>query len=67
VTKKTVHAKELSITLIRSGAGCLPAHRATLKGLGLRRIGQKVVRENRPEILGMLNKVNYLVKVESKL
>jgi len=56
--------KTLKITLIRSRFGRLPAHRATLVGLGLRRIGQTVVREDTPCIRGMVNKVSYLLRVE---
>ncbi len=62
MNKKT--AKRLSITLIKSGAGCLPAHRATLLGLGLRRIRQTVILEDSPCIRGMINRVSYLVHVE---
>ena len=56
--------KKLSITLIRSGAGCLPSHRATLVGLGLRRIRQTVVLEDTPAIRGMITKISYLLQVE---
>jgi large subunit ribosomal protein L30 len=55
---------ELKITLIRSPFGCLPKHKACVKGLGLRKLHQTVLVKNTPEILGMVNKVNYLLKVE---
>ena len=54
----------LHITLLKSRFGRLPTHRATLAGLGLRRIGQTVVREDTPCIRGMVQKIAYLVKVE---
>lgn len=54
----------LVITLVKSGIGRLPAHRATLKGLGLRRLRQTVVLKDTKEIRGMINQVSYLVKVE---
>jgi len=63
MTKKKQN-KQLSVTLIRSGAGCLPAHRATLIGLGLRRQRQTVQLEDTSCIRGMINKVSYLVSVE---
>lgn len=54
----------LKVTLIRSGAGRKPAHRATLEGLGLRRQRQEVMLQDTPAIRGMIHKVSYLVKVE---
>jgi len=56
--------KKLKITLIRSKYGRKPDQRETLKGLGLRKIGQSVIRENNPMIRGMIRKVEHLVKVE---
>ncbi len=57
-------AKALKITLIRSPIGWTPRHREILKGLGLRRIGQTVVRPDRPETRGMIRKVGYMLQVE---
>lgn len=57
-------AKALKITLRRSRIGWTPAHREILRGLGLRRIGQTVIRPDRPETRGMVKKVDYLVDVE---
>lgn len=54
----------LKITLIKSGAGRLPQHRATLLGLGLRRLRQTVVLEDTPCTRGMVNLVSYLLHVE---
>lgn len=48
----------------RSSIGRLPKHKATLKGLGLRRIGHTVELEDTPSIRGMIQKVYYMVKVE---
>jgi len=39
-------------------------HRATVKGLGLRRIHHTVELQDTPAIRGMINAVNYLLKVE---
>jgi len=56
--------KRLKITLVRSKFGRNPDQRETLKGLGLRKIGQSVIREDNPMIRGMIRKVEHLVKVE---
>ena len=56
--------KEIRITQLRSTIGRLPAHRRTVRALGLHRIGQTVVQKDNPAIRGMINAVNYLLKVE---
>ncbi len=56
--------KKLKITLIRSRYGRSPNQRECLKGLGLKKIGQSVIREDNPMIRGLIRKVNHLVKVE---
>jgi len=64
-TKKTVSTKStVSVTLIKSFYGRLPKHRATVTGLGLKRINHTVILEDTPEVRGMINKVSYLLKVE---
>jgi large subunit ribosomal protein L30 len=55
---------KLKITLVRGLAGTTQNQRATVRSLGLRKIRQSVVREDRPEVLGAVNKVLHLVKVE---
>lgn len=57
-------AKQLKLTLVKSTIGRLPKHRACVKGLGLKRIHHTVLVEDTPSIRGMINKVNYLLKVE---
>ncbi|GAW95779.1 MULTISPECIES: 50S ribosomal protein L30 [Colwellia] len=57
-------SKTVKVTQIKSSIGRLPKHRATLKGLGLRRINHTVELEDTPSIRGMINKVYYMVKVE---
>ena len=54
----------LSVTLIKSFYGRLPTHRATVNGLGLKRINHTVELQDTPEVRGMINKVSYLLKVE---
>ena len=64
-TKKAASSKPtLSVTLVKSFYGRLPNHRATVTGLGLKRINHTVVLEDTPEVRGMINKVSYLLKVE---
>ena len=58
--------KTLKVTQIKSTAGRLKAHIASVKGLGLRRIGHTVEVEDTPSVRGMINKVNYLVKVHGE-
>ena len=55
----------IKVTLVRSVIGRLESHRATVKGLGLRRMHHTVEVEDTPAIRGMINKVNYLLKVEA--
>lgn len=57
-------AKTIKVTQIRSTAGRLQAHKACVAGLGLRRIGHTVEVEDTPSVRGMINKVNYMVRVE---
>jgi len=57
-------AKTVKVTQVKSSIGRLPKHRATLKGLGLRRINHTVELEDTPSVRGMINKVSYMIKVE---
>ncbi|QMV13159.1 50S ribosomal protein L30 [Vibrio spartinae] len=54
----------IKVTQTKSSIGRLPKHKATLRGLGLRRINHTVELEDTPCIRGMINKVQYMVKVE---
>ena len=56
--------KKLKVTLLKSVIGCKASHRATVRGLGLKRINHTVELPDRPEIRGMVNKVPHLVTVE---
>ncbi len=55
---------QLKVTQTRSVIGGNQNQRATLRGLGLKRIGDTVVKEDRPEIRGMIRAVTHLVTVE---
>ncbi len=57
-------SKTVKVTQVKSSIGRLPKHRATLKGLGLRRINHTVELEDTPSVRGMINKVQYMIKVE---
>ena len=56
--------KMIQVTLVRSMNGRLKSHKATLIGLGLRRIRHSVELDDTPEIRGMINKISYMVRVE---
>ena len=58
--------KTVKVTQIKSTAGRLKAHQSCVKGLGLRRIGHTVEVEDTPAVRGMINKVNYMVRVEGE-
>jgi large subunit ribosomal protein L30 len=54
----------VKVTLVRSPFGQLHRHRATVRGLGLRRMHQSVVVSDTPEIRGMINASIHLLRVE---
>ncbi len=55
---------QLKITLVRSGIGRPGKHRQVLIGLGLTKMHKTVIREDRPEVRGMIHKVQHLLQVE---
>lgn len=56
--------KEITITLIKSPIGRIPAHRATVRALGLRKVGAKRTHTLTPVIKGMIHQVEYMLLVE---
>ncbi len=54
----------IKVTQTRSKHGRLKSHQDCIAGLGLRRIGHTVELEDTPAVRGMINKVNYMVRVE---
>lgn len=56
-------ANMIKIKQTKSSIGRLPKHKATLVGLGLRKIGHVVEREDTPAVRGMINRVYYMVEV----
>ncbi|SMM97997.1 LSU ribosomal protein L30p (L7e) [uncultured Candidatus Thioglobus sp.] len=62
--KAPVKKNTVSVTLIKSFNGRLPSHRATVTGLGLKRINHTVELLDTPEVRGMINKISYLLRIE---
>jgi large subunit ribosomal protein L30 len=61
---KNETARTVKVTLVKSPFGQLARHRATVRGLGLRRMHQTVVVADTKEIRGMLNASRHLFRVE---
>ncbi len=57
-------AKQIAVTQIKSSIGRLKKHKSCLAGLGLRRIGHTVVIEDTPAVRGMVQAVEYMLRVE---
>jgi len=55
--------KTVTVQLVRSVAGTRESHRATVRGLGLRKTNSTATLEDTPAVRGMIAKVSYLVKV----
>ena len=58
--KKTIRVRQ-----VKSGIGYAGDQKATLRGLGFRRLNQVVELEDTPAVRGMINKVSHLVHIES--
>ncbi|MCM0043120.1 MAG: 50S ribosomal protein L30 [Burkholderiaceae bacterium] len=56
-------ANTIKVKLVKGLIGTKQSHRATVRGLGLRRVNSERVLEDTPAVRGMINKVAYLVKV----
>jgi len=57
--------KKIKVKLVKGLAGCKGPHRATVRGLGLRRLNHTVELDDTAAVRGMINKVYYLVQVVS--
>ena len=64
MTKTIAQGKTVKVTLLRSLIGTRPEHRASVRGLGLRRINHSAVLEDTPAVRGMIKKVSYLIRCE---
>ena len=56
---------KIKIKQIRSGINRPQRQKNTLKALGLNRINQIVEHESTPQIMGMVNQVSHLVRIEN--
>jgi len=65
MAKAKKETSSIKVTLIKSTIGRIEAHRACVRGLGLRRMHHTVEVEDTPAIRGMINTVGYLLKVEA--
>ncbi len=63
MSESTIDKKTLTVQLVKSVAGTREDHRATVRGLGLRKVNSQSTLEDTPSVRGMINKVAYLVKV----
>lgn len=55
--------QKITVQLVRSPISCQESHRATVRGLGLRKMHSTSELVDTPEVRGMINKISYLVKV----
>lgn len=55
---------ELRIKLVKSTIGRKPKHKRTVEALGLRKLNQVVVKQDNPQMRGMIEQVNFLLEVE---
>ena len=59
-------AKQLKITLVKGLSGHIQAHRDTVAALGLRKLHHSVIKQDTPQIRGMVTKVEHLVSVQEQ-
>jgi len=62
-SKPAAAGSTVRVKLVKSIAGTRESHRATVRGLGLRKLNSESTLEDTPSVRGMINKVSYLVKV----
>ena len=57
--------RKIKVTLLKSFVGIKRTHRATVRGLGLKRINHAVELADTPAVRGMVEKISYLVRVDA--
>ncbi len=62
---KQTEANKIKVTLVKSTIAILPQHKKIVAALGLKKINSYKIHQAIPSILGMIDKVKYLVKVEN--
>jgi large subunit ribosomal protein L30 len=55
---------KIRVKLVKGLAGCKQSHRDTVRGLGLKKLNQVSELTDTPAVRGMINRVNYLVRIE---
>jgi large subunit ribosomal protein L30 len=65
MAKAKKETSSIKVTLVKSTIGRIESHRASVRGLGLRRLNHTVEVQDTPENRGMINAVSYLLKVEA--
>ena len=61
--RNTADKKTVTVKLVKSVAGTRESHRATVRGLGLRKTNSESTLEDTPSVRGMIEKVSYMVRV----
>ena len=56
--------KKIKISLVKSTIGSVQSQIASVRGLGLRKLNSFSILDETPEVLGMINKVKHLIKVQ---
>lgn len=64
MSKRKAAKKTLRVTLVRSAIGYSERQKATVRSLGLRKLGQVVEKPDSPVVRGLINKVSHLLQVE---
>ena len=62
---KKTEVSQIKVTLVKSTIACLPNHKKVVEALGLKKVRSFKIHNATPAILGMVEKVKYLVKVEN--
>ena len=62
---KKLEVAQIKVTLVKSTIACIPQHKKIVEALGLKKVRSFKIHNATDSILGMINKVNYLVKVEN--
>ena len=63
MSENKANKQTVKVRLVKSIAGTKESHRATVRGLGLRKLNSESELEDTPAVRGMINKVSYLLKV----
>ena len=59
--------KRVKVRLVKSVITCKKEHKATVRALGLKRVGHEVIKEDSAAVRGMINSVSYLLEVTDQV